>query len=46
MRLHAEPIRRQRNALRMIAGRRRDDAARAILSRELRHLVVCSAQLE
>ena len=46
VRANAEAIRGERNALRVIAGRRAHHAARAILRRELRHLVVCSAQLE
>ena len=42
----AEPLRRERDALRVIAGGRRDDAARALGGRQMRHLVVRAAQLE
>ncbi len=42
----AEPLRRERDALRMVARRRGDDAARALGRREMRHLVVRAAQLE
>jgi hypothetical protein len=38
--------RRERDALRMIAGRRADHAAGERLRREMRHLVVGAAQLE
>ena len=42
----AEALRRQRDALRVIAGRRRDHAARELGLRQPRHLVVRAAQLE
>ena len=43
----AEPLRGERHALRVVAGRRRDHAARAARAGgRLRHLVVGAAQLE
>ena len=45
-RFHAEPRRRQRHALRVIARRRRNHAALQLFRRQMRHLVVRAAQLE
>ena len=42
----AQPLRRQRHPLCVVARRRRDDALRALGGGELRHLVVGAAQLE
>ena len=42
----AEPLRRERDALRVVAGGRRDHAARAFGRGQVRHLVVGAAQLE
>jgi hypothetical protein len=42
----AELLRRERHALRVVAGARRDHAARELRRREARHLVVGAAQLE
>ena len=42
----AEALRRERDALRVIAGRRGDHAVRALRGRQMRHLVVRAAQLE
>jgi hypothetical protein len=44
--LQAELARRQRDALRMIAGRGANDTPRALFGRERGHLVVGAAQLE
>ena len=45
-RLAAEPPRRERDALRVVAGRGADDAARERVGRQPDHLVVGAAQLE
>jgi hypothetical protein len=45
-RLAREPLRGERDALRVIARGRRDDAARTLGGRQVRHLVVGAAQLE
>ncbi len=42
----AQPVRAQRDALRMVAGRRTDHAAPQLRGAQLRHLVVGTAQLE
>jgi hypothetical protein len=42
----AQPLRRERHALRVIAGRRRDHPPREFVGRQPRHLVVGAAQLE
>ena len=41
-----ELLRGERDTLRVVAGRGRDDAARALGGRQMRHLVVRAAQLE
>jgi hypothetical protein len=43
---HAEQLGRQRNRLRVVARRKRDDARLALLRRELRQRVVRTAKLE
>ena len=45
-RRHAEELRRERDRLRVIARRRRDDAARARLGIQLREKIVRAAELE
>ncbi len=45
-RLHAERARRERDALRVVAGARRDDAAGALVGAERRDAVVGAADLE